>query len=74
MNSIIINLLNDPYFNGEYKRRLAVIRNMDSQQKNQELMEILKDDSTYVITNYWIRNNEYDIKKILEFLDFRVNE
>jgi len=37
-------------------------------------MEILKDDSTYVITNYWIRNNEYDIKKILEFLDFRVKE
>lgn len=44
MNNIIINLLNDPYFNGEYKRRLAVIRNMDSQQKNQELMGILKDE------------------------------
>ena len=38
-----------------------------------ESMEILKDDSSYVITNYWIRDNDYDIEKILNFLDFKVN-
>lgn len=37
-----------------------------------ESMELLKEDSTYVITNYWIRDNEYDVKKVLEFLDFNV--
>lgn len=39
---------------------------------SEESMDILKEDSTYVITNYWIRDNEYDVKKILDFLDFKI--
>lgn len=36
-------------------------------------VKILGDESTYVMTNYWIRSNDYDIEKILDYLDFRVN-
>ena len=36
-------------------------------------VEILGDSSTYVLSNFWIRSNNYDIEKILEYLDFKIN-
>lgn len=37
-------------------------------------VEMLGDDSTYVMTNFWIRSHDYDIKQILDYLDFRINK
>lgn len=41
---------------------------------HEKCVEILGDDSTYVLSNFWIRSHNYDIEKILEYLDFNTNK
>jgi len=42
-------------------------------EKDQSV-SILQEDSVYAITNYWIRDNKYDIKEILKYFDFNVKD
>ena len=38
-----------------------------------DCVEILGDDSTYVMSNFWIRDHDYNIEEILKYLDFKTN-
>lgn len=40
---------------------------------HEECVKILGDGSTYVMSNFWIRDHNYKIEDILEYLDFKVN-
>ena len=43
-------------------------------EDHDKCVEILGDDSTYVLTNFWIRSHDYNVESVLQYLDFNTNK